>query len=163
MPVKFDIGDRLTESLGGGKPFSAGRIVATADSSARSDVVYLLLLSDAGEFTVYAALRDALGKPWMPRKVPGSDFRVLAAAALGEIDLPSEKEQPSKAAPVVTRQPPVQKHYGPAPSVDIEDEDDVPSEEPNAFPVEPMAGVPQDEPVDSLFCPGLDVLFEVAT
>jgi len=140
MPTRHEIGDRLLEAGSGHSPaFSAGRILATVDSPTKGDVVYLLLRSDAGEYTVYAALKDACGKPWVPRMVPGEAFKVLATAALGEIELPPEKERPKRPEPVATRREPA-KAYGPAAAVS---EDVVP-----------------DEDAGSPFCPGIDLLFE---
>lgn len=142
MPVKYEIGDRLLEAGSGHSPaFSSGRILATADSPARGDIVYLLLRSDAGEYTVYAAMKDAYGKPWVPRMIPGEAFKALALAAQQEIELPPEKEQPSKPEPVATKRP--ARTYGPAPV----------SEEGGASP--------SDEDAGSLFCPGVDILFDM--
>ena len=140
MPVRYEKGDRLLEAGSGHSPaFSAGRILATVDSPVKGDTVYLLLRSDAGEFTIYAALKDAYGKPWVPRLIPGEAFRKLTAAALEEIELPPEKEQPKKPAPVVPKRSPAQT-YGPAPvAAEVET---------------------RDEDQGFLFFPGVDILFE---
>ena len=74
------IGDYLYEKTGDETPFTAGRIVAMSESTARKDVIYVLLRTDAGEYTVYSALSEFYCAPCLARFIPHDNLAELFAA-----------------------------------------------------------------------------------
>jgi len=95
---ELEIGSRVWEEFGTSEPYSAGRVVAMSDSVERSDVVYVLLKSDEGAFTIYSMDRNYNCNPRLTRKIPAENFEDLVRAGLSGVELPEESEfrQPKK-------------------------------------------------------------------
>lgn len=98
---ELEIGSRVWEDFGGSsEPYSAGRVVAMSDSVERSDVVYVLLRSDDGKFTMYSMDKNYNCNPRLTREIPPENFVDLVRVGLSGVDLPEESDiRPTRKKP----------------------------------------------------------------
>ena len=90
---EIEVGTRLWEDCGVGEPYSAGRVVALSECSAK---MYVLLEDDDGAYTIYSMERDYNCDPRLTRSVPRENFEYLVRTALTGVELPEEREVPQK-------------------------------------------------------------------
>jgi hypothetical protein len=119
------IGDYLYEKgASNSDPFTAGRIAAISESTVKSDVVYVLLQSDEGEYTIYSCLSSCSCQPRLARFVPMDNMIELSAYfSKDAVRLPKPEKKCKEPLPVHT---PIQSHRRSRREDDEEEENNEP-------------------------------------
>jgi hypothetical protein len=87
----LELGQRIWEDCGNGNTYSAGRVISISESIESDSIVYALLKSDDGEYTIYTFEKNCNCGPRVSRKIPGNNFIDLISVLVDGIELPEEK------------------------------------------------------------------------
>jgi hypothetical protein len=99
------IGEYLYEKGFGDEPFTAGRIVAMVECTVKRGTVYILLRSDAGEYTIYSTLSSCHCTPRLARFIPSDSMIELAEAIVADGTASVSVGRKSKAKPAPEPEP----------------------------------------------------------